>query len=193
MSQTFKTTEKSLKELRQDAEHALKRVRDHYLLPLGRTYPANTIWRHFHFVEEKRWTFYLRHIAYFNVPENRVASVEAVTHSYGNGPKIGINKYYHTYATLVHECIHFFSHHAFRKAFNVAQFEGATEYLTRALLADFGPRRDMYGQGDIYAEELALMKSIITDDGDNQRLCKAYFEGDQQSIAGIKQATTATG
>lgn len=172
--------------LQADARHAFMLVENSYAAASGLRYRADNIHRIFHFVEEKRWAYYLRYIARFNVAKEKAVEVEGVTHSYGDAPKIGVNKAFHTYGTLVHESVHFFSHYAFRKAFSVDEHEGATEYLTRSLLGELGPRRDVHGQGDIYAREFALFESVIVSDEGLRQLCKAYFVGDDRSISQLK-------
>ncbi len=172
--------------LQADARHAFMLVENSYAAASGSRYGADNIHRNFHFVEEKRWAYYLRYIAHFNVAKEKAAEVEGVTHSYGDVPKIGINKAFHTYGTLVHESVHFFSHHAFRKAFSVMEFEAATEYLTRSLLDELGPRRNVHGQGDIYAREFALFESVIVGDEGLRQLCKTYFVGDDRSISQLE-------
>lgn len=172
--------------LMNNAERAFKQVEDTYAIPSGLPpYLTSPVWQNFHFVEASRWAYYLRYIARFNVQQENAEKVEGVTHSYDSIPKIGINRCYHTFATLVHESIHFFSHYAFRRAFNVDVFEGATEYLTRRLLGESGPRRDIHQQGNIYAHEYALVLSVIHNDKDRQRLCKAYFCGNEKAILQI--------
>lgn len=176
-----------------DAERAFLQVVDHYLRPLGlKAPPVSGIFRIFHFVEAKRWHYYLRHVARFDVTATQAPNVEGVTHSYENDPKIGINKCYHTQATLVHESIHFFSSYAFRRAFHVDINEGATEYLTRIILNDQGPRRDINGNGDLYKNEFALFNTMIHNEADHEVLNKAYFLGDQQAISLLDQLITTT-
>jgi len=168
-----------------DAKRAIMLVADRYAVPLGLSCPTDHIHKLFHFVEAKRWAYYLRHVARFNVPKEFSEKVEGVTHSYADSPIIGINKSYYTFGTLVHESVHFFSHHAFRKAFKVDKYEGATEYLTRSLLDDFGPRQDVHGQNDMYARELFPFLSILNSDADRQQLCRAYFNGENNAILQI--------
>jgi len=165
-----------------DAVTAFTLVQDRYAVPPGLPCPAGRILRNFHFVEAKRWDYYLRYVARFNVQEENAGKVEAVTHSYETTPKIGVNKEYHTFATLVHESVHFFSHYEFRRAFDVDSYEGATEYLARSVLGDFGPRRDINGQNDMYAREIIPFLSIAAGEFDRQQLCQAYFAGDQKAI-----------
>jgi hypothetical protein len=176
----------SIEFMRSDAERAFKLVLNAYAAPSGLSNPSESIHKLFHFVEAGRWNYYLKYIARFNVAEDHSANVEGVTHSYGRDTKIGINKSYFTFATLVHESIHFFSHYAFRKAFTVAKYEGATEYLTRNLLDDFSPRKDMHGQGDIYGKEIAPFLSVIVEQEYLPQLCKAYFTGDREIISALK-------
>ncbi len=174
------------KKLISDAHRAFSIVVNAYAAPSGLSAPSDPIHKSFHFVEANRWNYYLKNIARFYVSEGRSTTVEGVTHSYGTTPKIGINLGYFTFATLLHESIHFFSHYAFRKAFSVNELEGATEYLTRQLLNDFGPRRDVNGQGDIYAKEVALFLSINENRQDLEHLCQAYFMGNDIKISLIK-------
>jgi hypothetical protein len=178
--------QKTRSELHTEANRAFMLVADHYATPAGLSLPPAHIHTLFHFVEANRWIYYLRHIAYFKVPDESATRVEGVTHSYASDPKIGINKSYHSFATLVHESVHFFSHYQFRKAFSVNHYEGATEYLARQLLQISGPRRDAQGQGDIYAEEVALFVSVFNQGLDIQTLCKAYFVGEKKAITQIK-------
>jgi len=168
-----------------EAKRAFMLVAERYAVPQGLSCPADHIQKLFHFVEAKRWAYYLRYVARFNVPKEMSAEVEGVTHCYADSPRIGINKCYYTFGTLVHESIHFFSHHAFRQAFKVDIYEGATEYLTRSLLDDFGPRRDVHGQNDMYARELAPFLSILDSDADRQQLCRAYIAGENNAIQQI--------
>ncbi len=165
-----------------DAVAAFTLVQDSYAIPPGSSCQAGRILRNFHFVEAKRWAYYLRYVARFSVREENAGKVEAVTHSYETAPKIGVNKEYHTFATLVHESVHFFSHFAFRQAFSVDGYEGATEYLARSVLDDFGPRRDINGQNDMYAREIIPFLSIAAGEFDRQQLCQAYFAGDKKAI-----------
>jgi len=177
--------DKALQSMRAEADRAFRLVVDHYA-NYGLYYPERPIFKLFHFVEAKRWVYYLKHVAHFNVAEDRAGEIEGVTHSYADQPQIGINRDYHSYATLVHESIHFFSHYEFRKAFTVNEYEGATEYLARNLLDDFSPRRDSNGEGDIYAKEFTLFATIIKNKQSLQQLCKAYFCGDIDIISNIK-------
>lgn len=179
--------EQTLIDLHADAWRAFNLVVDIYAIPLDLKCPSDHVHKLFHFVEAKRWAYYLRYIAHFNVAQGGEAKVEGVTHSYATNPKMGINRNYHTFATLVHESIHFFSHYNFRKAFTISEYEGATEYLTRNLLNDFNPRKDVNGRGDIYARELAPFLSLIVDDECLRQLCKAYFSGDSTAISSIKR------
>lgn len=180
--------EQARQTLMENAEQAFMRVENKYARPLGLPEELlSPVRQIFHFVEAGRWAYYPRYIAYFNVQKEDAAKVEGITHSYATAPKIGINKCYHTFATLVHESVHYFSHYAFRKTFTVNDYEGATEYLTRDLLNDFGPTRDSHGQGDIYANEFACLRSLMTNNDDRQQLCNAYFTGDKKSISLIKQ------
>ena len=173
----------TLETLRGDAKRAFLCVAQNYALPMGLPMPAEPVHQLFHFVEEKRWAYYLRYIARFNVPPESSAQVEGVTHSYADSPRIGINRVYHSYATLVHESVHFFSHYAFRRAFSVAEYEGATEYMTRRLLGETGPRYDVNGENDIYAQEYAQFLSAMPKEEDREQLCKAYFCGDDEIIS----------
>ncbi len=144
-----------------------------YLGPLGLPESKGCIHTRFHFVEAKRWAYYLRHVARFRVPNDLAGQVEAVTHSYANSPKIGVNKSYHTFATLVHECLHYFSHLNFRRSFAADVYEGATEYLTRRLLGDLGPRRDVHGENDMCAYEVRPFLSVVDDENVLEELCRA--------------------
>jgi hypothetical protein len=169
-----------------DAKRAFTLVANHYVIPLGLPDRSDRIHQHFHFVEASRWAYYLRFNARFNVPEINAGQVEAVTHSYETGPKIGVNKSYHTFGTLVHESIHFFSHYAFRQAFDVSGYEGATEYLTRKLLNDLGPRCDVSGDNNMYAREITPLLAIVTSDEIHDLLCQAYFLGNGETIATLQ-------
>lgn len=183
--------DQSLQLLHAAAEQAFRRVADHYAIPCGLTYPQRPIFKLFHFVEASRWDYYLKHIAQFKVEGNAAAEVEGVTHSYGQQPQIGINRDYHTQATLIHESIHFFSHYQFRRSFPVAVFEGATEFLTRNLLGNFGPRQDVHGQGDIYANEIAIFTRVLKGVIDMECLNRAYFKGDSSSISHLEHRLQA--
>lgn len=175
--------------LMKEAERAFMQVESHYAHPSGlSTASLSPVHQIFHFIEERRWAYYLRYIAYFKVTNIAANKVEGVTHSYATTPKIGINSRYHTFATLIHESIHFFSHYDFRRIFSVDAYEGATEYLTRQLLGEPGPRRDMQGEGDIYAREYAFICSRISGDSDREQLRKAYFLGDEKAISHIRQS-----
>ena len=175
-------TERSYAENLENASRAMALVEDGYLLPLGLTGRAGLVHERFHFVEARRWAYYLRHVARFRVPKAEAGEVEAVTHSYGNSPKIGVNKNYHTFGTLVHESVHYFSHLNFRRSFGVELYEGATEYLARWLLGDFGPRRDVFGENDLYADEVGPFFSVIEDESGREELCRAYFHGHEDAI-----------
>lgn len=174
--------ERTYAENLENATRAMALVENGYLVSLGMPFHAGELHKRFHFVGPTRWSYYLRHVARFRVPKNEADKVEAVTHSYQVSPKIGINEKYHTFETLVHESVHYYSHRCFRRSFTTDTYEGATEYLARNLLGDFGPRRDMFGKNDLYANELSPFLSVIEDEKDLEHLCVAYFCGHQDSI-----------
>jgi hypothetical protein len=182
MNRSKQNPSKSRSELYADARRAFTLVVNNYAAPRKLTGPGGPIHQHFHFVEADRWAYYLRYIARYAFADENPRRVEAVTHSYATKPKIGVNLSFHTFATLVHESIHFFSHYEFRRSFPVSAYEGATEYLTRNLLNNLSPRRDVNGENDLYASEITPFLALVTDDEHREQLYKAYFLGNRKSI-----------
>lgn len=60
-------------------------------------------------------------------------------------------------------------------------------YLTRQLMDDPEPGRDIRGEGDIDALEYALLSFRISGDSDREQLRKAYFPGDEKNMSHISR------